>query len=486
MSVGGANRNQFRGQTGRTLKSDGAGGLTQAKQTSKTAEVRSSSKKAPVPGQSDAMTQGGAPTEVPSQAMSGVKASTPLHGAFMQVDEAKAAVDRVMDLWKKGEVSESDQVNTHKLTKTNDIELLVDGKDAFDAIFASIEKAEKSINISYYIFEDDETGNKFADLLKAAVDRGVEVNMTIDGIGGVQMPGSPKRKIIDRIEASGVKVIRNHLVDFTRDGGQILNHPDHRKLVIVDGKEAFTGGMNVADHYVDEYHDMMIKVTGPAARQMQAEWLTGWMHQGGRLDRFAKTESEIRERFFPAPKPGDKKAGKTKARVLQAIPGEHAQIFDTYMKMIADAKKEILIENPYCTNPEIQDALIAAAKRGVDVHVVLPGESDHGFSHLAARYKYPKMLDAGVKIYEYPGFNHGKAMVVDGSKATIGSSNLDDVALRHIYELNLEIDDKDFAQDLKKRIFDVDIPKSKPMKASEITTLQRLSGAFFNLFHDVI
>ncbi len=438
------------------------------------------------PAVTDEMTQGQGAADVPSAAMSGVKASTPLHGAFLDFDPTDAAVDRVMELFQKGSVSEADLVNVHKATSTNDINLLVDGPAAFEQIFESVANAQESINISYYIFADDETGQKFAQLLADAVERGVEVNMTVDGIGSVQMPGSPQRKIINQLADAGVNILRNHLFDLTRDGGQILNHPDHRKLVIVDGKEAFTGGMNVANHYMDEYHDLMIKVAGPAVRQIQAEFLTGFMHLGGKIDNHAKTEEELRARFFPKAPTGDKAAGSTKARVIQSIPGEHAQIFDTYLEMIASAKKEILIENPYCTNPEIQDALIDAANRGVDVKVVLPGESDHGFSHLAAKSKYPKMLEAGVEIYEYPGFNHGKAMVVDGERATIGSSNLDDVALRHIYELNVVIDDKDVAQDMKKRIFDIDIPKSKPMKAEEITTLERLSGAFFNLFHDII
>ena len=105
---------------------------------------------------------------------------------------------------------------------------------------------------------------------------------------------------------------------------------------------------------------------------------------------------------------------------------------------------------------------------------------------MAARAKYPEMIAAGVKIYEYPGFNHGKFMVVDEEKVSIGSSNFDDVALRHIYELNIQCDDKGFAKTIQERLFDVDIPKCKLMDASEISTLQRATGAFWNLFHDVI
>src|SRR5262249_23563481 len=155
------------------------------------------------------------------------------------------------------------------------------------------------------------------------------------------------------------------------------------------------------------------------------------------LGRPGESEDSMRARYFPPTPQGDAAPGHQAMKVAQAIPGEHEEILQTYLDQINHAQKSINIENPYCTNHQVQDALVAAAKRGVKVNVILPGESDHGFSHVAARQKYPEMMKAGINIYEYPGFCHGKVMTVDDKFTTIGSSNLDDVALCHIYEMNM-------------------------------------------------
>ena len=118
--------------------------------------------------------------------------------------------------------------------------------------------------------------------------------------------------------------------------------------------------------------------------------------------------------------------------------------------------------------------------------MILPGESDHAFSHLAAAQKYPEMINSGVKIFEYPGFNHDKVMVVDDKFTTVGSSNLDDVALYHIYEMNLNVDDEAFARETSERLFAKDVAISKPMKASDISKLDIITGKFWNLFSHFI
>lgn len=399
------------------------------------------------------------------------------------VGNIDANVSKLFELARLGKASESDLVNQHGVTTNNKIELMVQGKNAFPEVFKAIDGAKDHIHVSYYIFNNDELGNQFADKLIAAKKRGVDVRLTVDGIGSQQMvPGSGARAIINKLEAGGVEVIRNHVVDLARKGGdQIANHPDHRKIVMVDGKVGFTGGMNVGNHYLDEYHDMMIKVEGDAAKQMQLEFMHNWVHLGGALPK--GDDAALKARFFPATPDN---LGVQPMKVAQHIPGENREIMKTYLDRIGAATKSIYIENPYCTNPDIQTALIAAAKRGVDVQVVLPGESDHGFSHLAARQRYPEMIDAGVKIYEYPGFNHGKVMVTDDKFTTIGSSNLDDVALYHVYEMNLNVDDPKFAKETRDKVFTQDIPKSRLMKKEDITQLQILTGKFWNLFSHAI
>lgn len=402
-----------------------------------------------------------------------------------------AVIQKTLDLCAAGGVNyRAHLVHEHPFVEGNDVKLLVDGAEAFPALFQDLKNARESIHVSYYIFADDKIGNEMVDLLVAKAKAGVEVNVSLDGVGSLQVLNTPKRNIINRLKEGGVTIEQNHILDVTRSSA-LLNHPDHRKLVLIDGTVGYTGGMNIADDYRRGFHDVMIRVTGPVVQQMQAEWALSWSYGGGMLvaprgenPRTPRGRAALRERLFPAA--SDQAQGAMRARVIQAIPGENKEIFRETLALIAGAKSSIRIENPYCTNPEVRQALIDAARRGVDVELILPGQGDHGFSSLAAKAEYPSLIEAGVKVYEYPGFNHDKVMVVDDAVVSIGSSNLDDVALRHIYELNLLVENEALAQDIKTRLFDVDRARSKRMAIEDVTTLERLTGAFWNLFHDVI
>ena len=412
------------------------------------------------------------------------RALAPLDAALVKPggNATSGVAEKINVLRNQGTVSESELVNTYKATTNNKIELLIQGETAFPKVFEAIDGAKDHINMSYYIFSDDKLGNQMVDKLIAAKERGVEVRVMLDGVGSQLMnPMSGSNKMLKRLQDAGIETRSNHVVDVTRDG-QIMNHPDHRKIVVVDGKTGFTGGMNVGEHYLSQYHDVMVKAEGDVVKQMQGEWMSSWLHLGGKIP---GDDATVKARYFPEYKPGEA-PGNQKITTVQHIPGENRQIMQTYLDRINTATKSIHIENPYCTNPDIQNALIAAAKRGVDVHVILPGESDHGFSHMAARQKYPEMLKAGVKIYEYPGFNHDKVMVTDGKFTTTGSSNLDDVALYHVYEMNVNVEDEKFAKDTLDRLFTPDIAKSKPMKVEDISKMQIITGKFWNLFSHFI
>ncbi len=400
-------------------------------------------------------------------------------------DEGKvrANIEKVFQLSRqrdtnRGRISESDLMNQYEITKDNRIQLLVDGKDAFKAMFKDLNRARQTIHIAFFIFSNDKLGNRMAETLMAKARQGVEVRVMVDGFGSMQMLGSPKRKLLNKMKKAGVEVVRNHMIN-PLSRGKKMNHPDHRKIVLVDGKVGYTGGMNVGTRYITDIHDLMVRVEGSSVHQMQAEWMTGWMLMGGRVDGRIKDTRVLRRRLFPKI---NKAPGKQAIRAVQHVPGESKGVRKAYLQRINSAKKSIYIENPYMTSHKIQDALSKAARRGVKVHVVLPGENNHAFIHLAARARYPKMLAAGVKLYEYPGFNHGKVMVTDGKFVTIGSSNLDAVALRHVYEMNLNVYDKKFAKDVMRRVFKKDISKSKEVKAGDITTVQKVMGRFWNMF----
>lgn len=390
--------------------------------------------------------------------------------------------EKMLELRKAGKVSESELVNTYRPTTNNKIDMLIQGDVAFPRMMEDIKNAKDHVHVSFYIFTNDKQGNEMADNLIAAKKRGCDVRIMMDGIGSQLMnPTSANYDLIKKMEDAGIEIRKNHVVDVTRDS-QVLNHPDHRKIVITDGKVGYTGGMNMADHYRSEYHDVMVRAEGDVVKQMQSEWQSQWLHLGGKLPGDDET---FKKRYYPEYKPGEA-PGKTQITNMQAIPGENPAILQMYLEKINTAQKSIKIENPYCTNPDIQNALIKAAKRGVDVTVILPGESDHAFSHLAAKQKYPEMINAGVKIYEYPGFNHDKVMTVDEKFTTVGSSNLDDVALYHIYEMNLNVENEAFAKKTNEDLFAKDIAVSKPMKADDISKMDRVMGKFWNLFSHFI
>lgn len=390
--------------------------------------------------------------------------------------------EKMLQLRKQGTISESELVNHYKPTTNNKIDLLIKGDTAFPAMMKDIDAAKDHVHVSFYIFSNDAQGNEMADKLIAAKKRGVDVRIMMDGIGSQLInPMSENYDLIKKMESAGIEIRKNHVIDVTRDS-QIMNHPDHRKIVITDGKVGYTGGMNMANHYRSEYHDVMVRAEGDVTKQMQTEWMSGWMHLGGKI---GGDDDSFKARYFPEYKPGEA-PGKMHITNMQSIPGENTAILKMYLDKINTAQKSIKIENPYCTNPDIQNALIKAAKRGVDVSVILPGESDHAFSHLAAAQKYPEMINAGVKIYAYPGFNHDKVMVVDDKFTTVGSSNLDDVALYHIYEMNLNVESEAFAKETSERLFAKDISISKPMKASDVSKLDIITGKFWNLFSHYI
>lgn len=383
--------------------------------------------------------------------------------------------DKVLALRTQGSVSTSELVNTYRPTANNRLELLIQGDTAFPRMMADVDAATDHVHVSFYIFNNDPQGNELADHLIAAKRRGCDVRVMVDGIGSQLVnPLSANHALFEKLAQAGVEIRQNPVVDVTRDA-QVLNHPDHRKLVIVDGKVGYTGGMNMAAHYRSAYHDVLVRAEGDVVKQMQSEWQTAWLRLGGTLP---GDDATFRRRYYPEVAA----VGTTRITAIQAIPGENAAILAMYLQRIDGASKTIRIENPYCTNPDVQNALIRAAKRGVDVTVILPGESDHAFSHLAAAQKYPEMISAGVKLYEYPGFNHDKVMVVDDAFTTVGSSNLDDVALFHISELNLNVEDAAFARETRDRLFAPDVALSRQLKAGDVSELTQLTGKFWNLF----
>ena len=339
--------------------------------------------------------------------------------------------------------------------------LLFDGPQATGAMLTAIRAAQDNINLETYIFDQDELGVQFADLLIEKQRAGVQVNILYDSIGSLETP----RAFFDRMREAGIKIIEfNPVNPLRRVGNWRVNNRDHRKILVVDGKIAFTGGVNITENYVRSslfrsgnsgrrddgqlgWRDTHIQVEGPAVAAMQLLFLDAWASQ---------KEGEIADRdyFPPLQDVGDKLV-----RVLGSKPGGDFEIYKAYVLAVQESRKSIHLTAAYFA-PDVQllEAVKAAARRGVDVKVIFPSISDAGLVFQAGRSFYAELLDAGVQIHQLKAsVLHAKTAVIDGAWSTIGSANLDVRSFLHNSEANLVVVGSDFgatmeaafAEDLK-------------------------------------
>lgn len=347
----------------------------------------------------------------------------------------------------------------------NRVTLLFDGPATMREMMAAARAATSSINLETYIFDQDQIGNEFADVLIEKQRQGVAVNIMVDAVGALATPAA----FFDRMRAAGIRVlIFNPVNPAKAKGNWDLNNRNHRKLMVVDGRVAFTGGINISSTYANSslfrskskranpdgskvgWRDTHVKIEGPAVAPLQYSFVNLWVQQeGGELP---KAE------YFPALAPvGDKLI-----RVLAANPEGDSSIYKALVVAITEAKKSIHITSAYFVpDQQIVDALSEAAKRGVDVKLVLPGVSDHSLIRYAGQGFYDQLLQAGVKIFELQiAVLHAKTAVIDGAWSTIGSANIDRRSFLHNYELNVVVLDPVFGQAMESA-FNEDLRDSK-------------------------
>lgn len=352
------------------------------------------------------------------------------------------------------------------LISGNKTTLLFDGPQAMSAMMNAIRGAQDNINLETYIFDQDELGRQFAELLIEKQKAGVQVNILYDSIGSLSTP----KAFFDRMRQAGIKLIEfNPVNPLRRFGSWRLNNRDHRKILVVDGKIAFTGGVNITEDYArsslfrsggsrnrspDElgWRDTHIQLEGPAVASMQLLFLDTWAGQ---------KDGEIpdREYFPPLPEVGDKLV-----RVLGSKPKGDFAIYKAYVLAIQEAKQSIHLTAAYFA-PDVQllEAVKAAARRGVDVKVIFPSISDAGLVFQAGRSFYTELLDAGVQIYQLKAsVLHAKTAVVDHSWSTVGSSNLDVRSFLHNSEVNLVVLGTEFGA-VMESAFQEDLKNSLPV-----------------------
>jgi cardiolipin synthase len=310
--------------------------------------------------------------------------------------------------------------NNFRLTSGNKVDLINDGREKFRLLFKDLEEARDHIHAEYYIVRDDDLGNRFLDLLVQKAQEGLKVRLLVDGVG-TRLPPSHVAGLRER----GVEVLIFFPPVIERFPALNLriNHRNHRKIVVVDGRIGYLGGYNIGDEYLgkDErlgrWRDTHLRVEGPAVSDLQARFLLDWYFT---LSRPLEAEA----RFFPKPeRPGD-----GSVQIVSGGPDRRqSRVKEAYLKLIGSAKRSIYIQSPYFVPDEsVQDALRVAALSGVDVRIMMPRLPDHPLVHWASIDYVGELLPSGVRAFLYQdGFLHSKAIVVDGAVASIGSANWD-------------------------------------------------------------
>ena len=378
-----------------------------------------------------------------------------------------------------------ESVTDSPLTKGNKVTLLADGPATYAAMFKAIQKARDHVNLETYIIEDDETGRKFAELLLEKQAAGVQVNLIYDSVGSMTTPAA----FFQRLSEGGIQVVEfNSPNPLKGEGKWGLTHRDHRKILIVDGKLAIIGGINISEVYSSifskrrqsekapiHWRDTDVQIEGPAVAEIQKLFLDTWQKQKG-------AELSEKNQF-----PELKEEGRDLVRVVGSTPGETNRIpFVVYVSAITFAEHSIHLTNSYfIPDEQIVTSLAEAAGRGVDVKIILPGISDSRVALYAQRYYYDELLQAGVKLYEHRNsLLHAKTAVIDKVWSTVGSTNLDFLSLLNNDEVNAVILSPEFAGEMEK-MFAVDLADSKQIhweEWQERPVLPRFREWFLNLF----
>jgi cardiolipin synthase A/B len=350
-----------------------------------------------------------------------------------------------------------EEITGSPLIAGNKAILLKDGEATYGAMFRAIQSARDHINFETYIFEDDDIGRRFADLLMEKQEQGVQVSLIYDSVGSDNTPEA----FFERLRGCGIKVLEfNPVNPLKAKKIDFLTHRDHRKILIVDGEIAFSGGVNISAVYSSSpsgsgssgppWRDTDIQIEGPAVAEFQKLFMDTWARQKG--------PELAQKNYFPQLK----RKGDDLMRVIGNTPGEENRVtFIMYVSAIIFAEKSIHLTNAYFVpDNQTMTALTDAAKRGVDVRLIVPGTSDSGLVFYAGRSHYGDLLESGVKLYERRGgMLHAKTAVIDGVWSTVGSTNLDLWSFARNDEVNTVILGQDFAAEME-AMFAADIKAS--------------------------
>lgn len=322
----------------------------------------------------------------------------------------------------------------------NQVKILINGEKKFESLFSDLKKAEKHIHLEYYIFESDKIGNRLIDILCERADKGVEVKVSYDYVGS-----SLSSKMLNKMKSCGVDVHAFMPVWFpnlTRN----LNYRDHRKIVIIDGKIGYIGGVNISDDYVNYegqahtkmyWRDTHLRIEGHAVKSLQVQFLLNFNFVSNR-------EVEIKDDYFPH----IETSGKSPVQIASSGPDTDWQnIMEGILTAINTAEETIYITTPYfIPNSQILTALCTASRIGVEVKIIIPEIGDAALTRHATNSYVERLLESGVHVYHYQkGMVHAKTLVVDGVVTSVGTCNLDNRSFDINFEINAFVYDRNIS-----------------------------------------
>ncbi|WP_303155138.1 cardiolipin synthase [uncultured Prevotella sp.] len=385
-----------------------------------------------------------------------------------------------------------------RFSDNNSVTLLMSGQEKFDDMFCAIRQARSSVHLEYFNFRNDSIASLLFDLLAEKAKEGVEVRALFDGFGNDSNNQPLHKKHIKAIRKRGIEIYEFDPIRFPWINHVL--HRDHRKIVVIDGQIAYTGGMNVADYYINgtpqvgEWRDMHCRIDGDEVNTLQAIFLRIWNKTARQNVHGAKYFRGIRGGYYFHDLKPDTccTAGHKMVGIINREPRTSNKIIrQFYFNAINDAKDSIKLVNPYLTlTGKLKRALKRAVKRGVKVEVMVSAKSDIPLTPDCVFYNVHKLMKHGVDVYIYePGFHHTKIIMVDGMFCTVGSANLNSRSLRFDYEENAVIIDPCTTAELS-HMFDHDKTRSfklTPEKWKEFRTgWQKFIGWFAHFLAPVL
>ena len=345
-------------------------------------------------------------------------------------------------------------------TTAASVEPFAEGAEFYPRIIEDIQNAEQSVHILMFGWDSNEIGTELADVLNEKLVAGVEVRIAVDDQGS-DPDGNNSDMYTDLVRA-GAEVVANDTIQLDFDGLFVdrrfdwrqdeFGRAEHRKLYVIDGDLAWTGGAGIQDHFADgRFHDVMARVTGDVVRQAQAVFLTTFRAYGGPVP-------DDLSPYFP----DQPDAGTLPTAIVQVVPGGYVSATQATRELIDNATTRLDLMNPYLTDTDMIQRLIAAADRGVDVRVVVAETSNNKYAEAGLSHHYRGLLDAGVEIWEYPdAVVHAKIVVADDT-VQFGTLNLDAWALYRDFEFAMIVEDAATAAKFEATVFEPDIAISSP------------------------